>query len=337
MLWEFVSVTALFAILAISLRAVRPGLERRDVVLWSFALLAPAYWLEPVRLTLAYGQVNLVLAALVLADLTCTLRVAGRTLPRGVLVGVAAAVKRCRSCSSRTCSSPGSGARRGPRSRNFATCSLLAAAVDPSASWAYWTRYVTDTSRIGSIVYVSNQSLRAVIDRLAHHFVAAGPVTAASAVVLVGGLALATWAWRTSSGFLGVLVCATTGLLASPVSWAHHMVWVVPALVWLAIGADRPAGGRWWAASGVALFWGSPVFHVPYNHNVELTEHGLQLVMGNSFFGAMALFMVGVAAMLATRARTARRAARRGRAPDGSEPAPIDAVVGTAPAEQKGA
>ena len=56
------------------------------------------------------------------------------------------------------------------------------------------------------------------------------------------------WAWPASSSFLGLLVCATTGLLVSPITWAHHMVWVVPVLIWLVWAPDRPAGGRLWAA-----------------------------------------------------------------------------------------
>ncbi len=70
--WAFVGLVALFSILALSLHALRPALPHRLVLLWSVVLLAPAYMIEPVRLTFAFGQVNLVLAALALADLTCT-------------------------------------------------------------------------------------------------------------------------------------------------------------------------------------------------------------------------------------------------------------------------
>ena len=46
----------------------------------------------------------------------------------------------------------------------------------------------------------------------------------------------------------GILACALTGLLVSPVSWTHHWVWAIPALVVLADAAARPpgpAGSRW--------------------------------------------------------------------------------------------
>src|SRR5258708_2071810 len=62
---------------------------------------------------------------------------------------------------------------------------------------------------------------------------------------------------------LGILLCATTGLIVSPVSWSHHYVWIVPTLAWLALGPDRPRGGRWWALGAAALFWAAPIFWVP--------------------------------------------------------------------------
>jgi alpha-1,2-mannosyltransferase len=101
-----------------------------------------------------------------------------------------------------------------------------------------------------------------------------------------------------------VLVCATTGLLVSPITWAHHMVWVVPVLIWLVWAADRPAGGRLWAAVVAVTFWWAPIWRVPNGSNVELHEHGWQLVVGNSFFLAMVVFMLGVTALLALRRRS---------------------------------
>ena len=60
-------------------------------------------------------------------------------------------------------------------------------------------------------------------------------VVAVVAAVAVAGLAVATRAARSSSPLLGVLVCAVTGLLVSPITWAHHLVWAVPVLLWLAL------------------------------------------------------------------------------------------------------
>jgi alpha-1,2-mannosyltransferase len=197
----------------------------------------------------------------------------------------------------------------------FVACSGMSALFDPPSSWSYWTKYATDAHRIGGVAFISNQSVRAVIDRADHRMVANGPVIAVSVVVLILGVALAGWAARDSSTLLGVLVCATTGLLVSPITWAHHLVWVVPVLAWLLWAPDRPAGGRVWAGLGAALFWWAPIWSVPNGGAIELSEHGWQLVWGNSFFLAMVAFLAGVAVMLTVRRHHGRWAdpGRRGR------------------------
>jgi hypothetical protein len=75
-------------------------------------------------------------------------------------------------------------------------------------------------------------------------------------------------------------------------------VWVVPVLIWLVWAPDRPAFGRLWAAAGAALFWWAPIWTVPNSSNRELSEHGWQLLWGNSFALAMVVFMVGITSML---------------------------------------
>ena len=319
--WSVVNVVALLALVWLSLRVARPGLPRDRRLLWSLILMTPALWIEPVHLTLGFGQINIVLAALVLADLTGHLRIGRRTVPRGILVGVVAAIKLIP-----LVFVPYLFLTRQTKAAwvalgTFVGCSAVAAAVNPGASWSYWTKYATDAKRVGGVFYISNQSLRAVVDRVDHRVVSTGLVTALSGLVLVLGIGLATWAYRSSSSFLGVLVCATTGLLVSPITWAHHMVWAVPVLVWLIWAPDRPAGGRLWAAAGAALFWWAPIWSVPNGGNKELTEHGWQLLLGNSFFLASVAFEIGVAGMLWVRGRRARGA------PDGTGASGV-AVVG---------
>jgi alpha-1,2-mannosyltransferase len=301
--WSLVNCAALLALVWLSVRAALPDWDRRKVTLLALVLMTPAFWIEPVHLTFSFGQVNIVLAALVLLDLTGHVRIGARALPRGVLIGVAAAVKLIP-----LVFVPYLFLTRQTRSAwvslgTFAGCSLLSTALDPRVSWSYWTKYATDAKRVGGVFYISNQSLRAVADRLDHRVVSTGLITAAAAVVLVAGVALAAWANRASSNLLGVLVCATTGLLVSPITWAHHLVWAVPVLIWLAWAPDRPAYGRLWAAGTAALFWWAPIWSVPSGGNRELAEHGWQLLAGNSFFAAMVVFMVGIAVLLTLRSR----------------------------------
>ena len=102
---------------------------------------------------------------------------------------------------------------------------------------------------------------------------------------------------------LGVLVCATTCLIVSPVTWAHHLVWVVPAILWLALAEDRPRHGRALAVGAGVLFWSAPIWWVPHDRVLGLRLNAWQLVAGNSFFLATVLFMSGVAVHVTRRNR----------------------------------
>jgi alpha-1,2-mannosyltransferase len=305
--WDVVNVFALLAMIVLTLNVVRPRWSLRTRLASSMAFLVPAALLEPVSLTFTFGQINLVLAALVLADLTGHLTLARRTLPRGVLIGLCAAVKlvplifipylfftRQRRAAYTAVAT-------------FVVSSLLAAAFNPIASWSYWTRYVVDATRMGGTVYLSNQSLRGSFDRLTHRLWGADVTTLLAAVVAVAGVAVAVWAWRRSSPLLGGLLVATSGLLASPITWAHHMVWIVPVLLWLIWGVDRPRYGWVWAGLGGVLYYWAPIWAAPHVGSDELREHGWQLVRANSFFFSMVLFMVVTAVMLLVRSRASAR------------------------------
>jgi alpha-1,2-mannosyltransferase len=299
--WALVNVASLYGIIALSLRAVRPGLDRTRVLLWSLVLLGPAVHLDPVRLNFYFGQINLVLCLLILADLTGTWSIRGRNLPRGVLVGLTAAVKLVP-----LVFVPYLFVTRQVRAAwtalaAFAVCTLLATAIDPSVSWAYWTRYATDSSRVGNPSFILNQSIQGALDRLAHRDASALVVDVLGAVALVAGIALARWAWAESSPFLGILVCATTGMVVSPITWEHHLVWAVPILLWLACAPDRPAGGRVWAAAGALVLWRAPLQHVPSGGTHELHEHGWTLLAGSSFFVLLVAFLLGVTVLLGVR------------------------------------
>jgi alpha-1,2-mannosyltransferase len=301
-LWALANLAFLGGLLALSLRAVRPRLSRRELAQWSLVLMTPAIWLDPVKLTFSYGQINIVLVALVLADLTVRVRLGDKVLPQGVLTGLAAAakltplvfvpflflVRRARSAAVALAT--------------FVAVALVVAALGPSTSWQYWTRYAFDAGRVGSNSYISNQSLSGVLERFHHGAVAHSVYYGLDFVLFVTGMAMAVWAYRRSSQLLGILVCATVGMVVSPITWVHHMVWVVPVLLWLSLADDRPKGGRIWAGGAALLFWTAPIWSLPHGGSgQELREHGWQLVLGNSYFFAMLAFLLGVAAMLLRR------------------------------------
>jgi alpha-1,2-mannosyltransferase len=95
---------------------------------------------------------------------------------------------------------------------------------------------------------------------------------------------------------LGVLVCAGTGLLVSPISWPHHYVWILPALAWLVVGSDRPARGVYWAAAATLVFM--TVLQTPRG-DVNV----LWYVRENAYVISTVIFLALIGAMLWFRSR----------------------------------
>jgi alpha-1,2-mannosyltransferase len=259
MIWNVVNAMCLFGVLALSIAGARGRKPASSD--WRLALMLslPVMVLWPVRSDFALGQINLFLVLIIVADLTCTLSFRGHRLPRGVLVGVAAAIKltplvfipylalsrqRREACHA---------------ALTFLGCTAAMFAVTPRNSWIFWTKYADDTKRLADPTLWGNQAIHGAIARLG---VVPSPsvVTLVSGLVLVAGVFLAAVAYRRSSAFLGLLVSAVTGLIISPISWSHHYVWILPVLAWLTLAPDRPRFGRWWALGAVILYVQIPLW-----------------------------------------------------------------------------
>jgi alpha-1,2-mannosyltransferase len=258
------------------------------------AALAAAVWLEPVRGTLAYGQVNLLLVALVLADLTGRLE----RLPRGVLIGVAAGLKL----------TPGIFAvylllTGRPRAAGAALASFLGTVglgwlLLPADSAQFWGKLWLDPGHVGGVPYAGNQSLYAALTRLLGGTHQAGlPWVLAAVLVGAGGLAVAAATHRAGQELAGIALCGLTGLLISPISWNHHWVWVLPGtVVAVTAAARRPTRGRLARlACWLAPFLVGPIWWVPHGGDQEYHHHGLQLLLGNAYLLA-GLGALGLAA-----------------------------------------
>jgi alpha-1,2-mannosyltransferase len=305
LIWSLLNLVMLAALIAASIRAARPQWPHQRTWATAALVLFPALLLSPDLSTLDFGQVNFLIALLVLSDLTGVIRMGSHTLPRGVLLGIAAAVKL-----TPLLFIPFLLLTRQFRSgatalATFLSCSLGAAALAPHSSLLYWSKESFDAKRSGNLLYISDQNLHSALQRM----IAAPPppllLDSLTLLFAAAGLAVATWAYRTSSPMLGILLCAATGLIISPVSWSHHYVWVVPLLAWLVLATDRPRSGRWWALGAAALFWAAPIWWVP---NPQRGYGGpLVLLAGNSYFLAALAFLLLAAVLLWSRHRELRR------------------------------
>jgi len=208
-----------------------------------------AYFLEPVRETLGLGQVNLYLAALVLFDAAALRR--GSRLA-GLGIGLATAIKL----------TPGlfipylliTGRRRAAAVATgaFVGATAVAFALAPGASVQFWTHTMFQTSRVGPTGAVANQSLLGLLTRLAGPQPPRALVWPALAAVLLVGLARARSAHRRGDDLVGLTLTGLTACLLSPISWTHHLYWVVPAmLVLVDVAAGTPAYRRPRAVAGI--------------------------------------------------------------------------------------
>ncbi|URN09300.1 glycosyltransferase 87 family protein [Actinomadura madurae] len=251
--------------------------------------VAAGLLLEPVWHSFFLGQVNLFLLTLVLADMH---RVAlGR--PAGIGIGIATAIKLTPAVfvvllllTRRTKDAVTATA-------TFAVCTLLAYAIAPDASRLYWLHTFYDTSRVG-VPYISNQSPYGALARVLRGTAEVGDwYTAIPLTIGAFGLLLAA-AWARRGDWLGATaVTGVTGLLLSPISWAHHWVWVVPALAVLLRDNDRRA-----AVCGYILFMLSPLWWTP--HNGDPRQYGLHFLtpVANCYLLAGVFFLVHMAVRL---------------------------------------
>jgi alpha-1,2-mannosyltransferase len=246
--------------------------------LLSLAGTAAVYVVEPVVQTLAFGQLGIFLVALVVLDLAPGPRVfPRRLLPEGVLTAIATAIKL----------TPAIFVLYLLVVRKFRAfwvavltgivVTLISAAIVPAASYEFWTRLAHGDTGLGhSIIYYTNQSVMADIVRI----FGLGRVPAIIGLVLSCAVAVAgVWAaalWhRLGDIRFAVNLCGIAGLLASPVSWLHHFVWVVPLA--MSLLERRPVSPRslpvWYLALGW-LFVGwvvvAPFTGLPNGADVEL-------------------------------------------------------------------
>jgi len=272
-------------------------------------VFAACAYLFPLRDEIRFGQVDMVLLALAVAD--CAAR--APRWPRGALVGLATAIKLI----------PGvfivylwlSGRRRA------AVTAVVAAAAWTIGAWlllphdsaTYWTSVIFDSGRLGSNAGTSNQSLRGMLLRA----FLPGPLPAAvwvavAAVVAVAGFALVRRLACEAREMEAIAVTALLGVLLSPVSWIHHFLVVVVAIG--AIAADGRSKRRVAIAAATAVYF---ALTIPWWGQSLLGTSGVPPVAARVVQDAFGLGALALLVFMA-RLRPAGQDVRPGR------PGPVD-------------
>ncbi|MEV6413264.1 glycosyltransferase 87 family protein [Kribbella sp. NPDC051718] len=252
-------------------------------------VVAGSLLLEPVRETLGFGQVNLMLCALVLYDLL------GQRRGRGIWVGLAAGVKLTPLVFLGLLVVTRQWKALAYASAGFVGSVVVGFVVTPHGAEEYWTSLLADTTRIGGLAFSSNQSWNGFLIRLSGDLDGGGAIWLGLVALTVGGgLWLAQQLWRRGERVAAVAVTGVVGLLCSPVSWSHHWVWAIPlgvAVIGRLTKYRVVFGVLWFGVFAVAPIWWPP------NHeNRELDWSVAEQFSGNAYLIA-AMVAVGILAI----------------------------------------
>ncbi len=194
--------------------------------------------IEPIRETILLGQINSILMVLIVADVMFFV---SRRKFAGAGIGIATALKLV----------PGVFIAYLIVKREFKAAAvavsaaiattLLAGAVSPSDSWDFWLTALWDTSRVGKNYYTGNQSILGLLSRWWYP-------TEPSRMVWLGVVAIfaviaARRVSRSTNRVADLAVVGMFGGLASPITWPHHMWWMIPAGIVL-VDHGWPAPGE---------------------------------------------------------------------------------------------
>ncbi|WP_338887289.1 glycosyltransferase family 87 protein [Rhodococcus sovatensis] len=294
LVWSSVNIMLVWWVLASMLRK----LDVARPVLIATAALGGALMLEPVRSNFGFGQINVILMALVVAD--CTGAIPRRL--RGIGIALAASIK----------ITPAAFGlfflvRRDMTSivRAVAAVGIIAALgfwLLPGASVYFWLTEFFATERGGGHGFVRNQAFTGILARLGADGIVKDALWAAAAAVVV---CAAAWSARqfTRSGepMVALAIVALASLLAAPFAVSHHWVYSV-LLIPLAI-APQYRSWRPMLVGSIAVFIAGPYFLLEgIDARTGTFEFVLRQVAGSAqCLTAIALL---IAAVIQARSRT---------------------------------
>jgi alpha-1,2-mannosyltransferase len=221
-IWNLLTILVLMKTLQIVLRESVKGVPELSWLLDPIALLtltAALVWTNPIIDHLGFGQVNVFLVFFCAVDFLAP----ARFLPRGVLIGVAAAIKLVPALFivffliARKLSVAATAAL------TFALIAGFMWILYPVPSSDFWFHALRKSSRVGGADYFSNQAINGLLSR-------AGAPGGVKLVLIAAVLALGLWVavscWNRSERAAAFLATGITMNLVSPISWIHHLVFL---------------------------------------------------------------------------------------------------------------
>jgi alpha-1,2-mannosyltransferase len=295
-LWTSLSIAGLMITTWLILGWIGISEDRRRIA-WTAVVFLLAVWLDPIADTLLSGQVNVILMAIVLADLSLP----DQNGLKGIGVGLAAGIKllpvffvlylvvtRRLGAAARAVAA-------------FLATVVIGFILAPADSVAFWRGTFLDSTRVGDPQNPRSESLQSVIVRWTHTTSGIRPLwLAAELLVAFGILVLARWAYRRGDELLGICTAAAGTLLLSPITWRHHWVWVLPMLIWL-VHQARTTNRRWlWVVAALiaADFYVRPYGGIVVAPVADLHLDLGQLILSSTHPVSVALFLMSATVVL---------------------------------------
>ncbi len=239
-LWLIVGAAASLAFLLLTATnlPVRPTWKPTVPVLVAVGMLT-----TPVFLTLRLGQINALLSLAVLADVVVV-----RRRFAGALIGLSGAVKLTPMYAVLYFAAARRWRSVAVAFASFGACSIAAWAWFPEDSVRYWTVELFATDRVGDLASGYSNSIRRIIELAPF---ATGVRTAiwvvASVAITVVVVRRARVALDRSNRLAAITIVMCGGLAVAPITWSHHLYFMLPAL-FLLIGSGASMARNLWAA-----------------------------------------------------------------------------------------
>lgn len=204
-------------------------------------------WTVPVYLTARIGQINAIIALLMVVDLVAVRRGARGG---GVGIGLAGAIKLTPLVSVVYLAIAG----RFRAAVTAVTCAvgvtLAAAALLPNESREYFTDLLFDSRRVGELDSPYNNSLRKIVSFAGMGDPAETLVWAALVAVVVVVACRRAWRLhRRGSHLAAATMVILMGYLVAPITWGHHLAFAIPAALLLILNRDS----LWARMAGLTL------------------------------------------------------------------------------------
>jgi len=244
-LWWCVTVACTVWFLGVVGWSIAPAAARRwprsplaDSEFAVLACIAAGVWTMPVVLNGRLGQVNALVAALIVTDVVLLRR---RSALAGVGTGLAAAIKVTPAVIIPYLFLTGRRRAAAVATTAFVIATAIAAVVYPSDTWRFFRTELWSTRRAPDVDTLFNNTIRRVAAGLPNERLELVVWALVSLVVLVVAYRRAIRADRAGNVLAAFTVVMLASYLVSPLTWGHHLFFLIPAVLWWLVSADA-----WW-------------------------------------------------------------------------------------------